>query len=320
VNAPPRYLLSIKHLQGECSYHAMLDALKRLSVTVRLVVNKRIVLFDAKNVEELLEEIYYLPCSEGLFVNAGYIDDLVCDAKYCTVKMLFPNMSGEERNHVKNALYKRGFREGRGKTAYIIKWLSRPLVYLPLLELRRDRFKPRSPERRIYFISSSLNPPTALLLVNASLSRNSENLLDPFAGAGGVLIEAALRGLYVVGVELDYRHIRGALRNIKQYELSSLVDLVLADSTRAPFRRRSFDAIATDPPYGRYASTHGEKVETIYNALKSIAANALRRGGRCAFFSPSNVLPPYSDALTLSKKCEIYIHSGLTRTLWVYYA
>jgi tRNA G10 N-methylase Trm11 len=92
-------------------------------------------------------------------------------------------------------------------------------------------------------------------------------LVDPFAGVGGLVIEAVARGCRVVSCDAD--------RSLR-YGLTLLgASHVVADARRMPFATATFDALATEPPY------EPEVTQTVVDAMHE-GARVLRRGGRIA--------------------------------------
>jgi hypothetical protein len=83
----------------------------------------------------------------------------------------------------------------------------------------------------------------ARLLVNLVAPAGPGLLLDPFAGVGGVALEARAAGWRVLTADLDpaLRHGLGRLGAAH----------LLADARALPLRAGSLDAVATEPPYDR---------------------------------------------------------------------
>lgn len=107
----------------------------------------------------------------------------------------------------------------------------------------------------------------ARMLVNLVALRPGQWLLDPFAGAGGVVLAARAAGAHVASADIDpmLRHgltAQGALH-------------VVADAGRLPFAPGAFDAIASEPPYD------AEATPMLAGALAGLAA-LLRPGGHLA--------------------------------------
>ena len=211
-----------------------------------------------------------------------------------------------------------------GRKNYLILSLPEKKAYLGVLvrTVRRDRLIYRSPEKRAFAQFSALNPKTALFLVNLSTRLRSEKtpgtLLDPFCGSGGILIEAALMGYYTVGLEIYYKPIRGARRNIIQYGLYENVDLVLTDAVLSPFREKSFDAIVFDPPYGRLAPVKSCSSPNPLPIFIGKVRFLLKSGGTCVFLYPSNEENERITSLGFKEACRIFEHSTLTRSVWCF--
>ncbi len=311
-----KYVVSVKHVYGICSLYEVDRLLKELGAEILEVVNARKIIFDAgHHVEHIAERLYSSASAEALYRYFGDLSTLYSVEE--GIRLDFEGVKPPVKKSIISKLRERGvFLREEGPLYLVLGTRDGVDVYRALVEYRRDRFKPRSPEKRVFFLSSALNPLSALLLINLSLTPHGYRLLDPFSGTGSILIEGALAGLYTVGVEIDYRQVRGALRNIRQFGLQGHVDLVLADSMYAPFRDGCFDAVATDPPYGRYASTRKRPVEEVYRGLLELSSRVIGKG-KAAFFAPQWVKIPRDDQL--EEVCSIYIHSDLTRRLWVYH-
>lgn len=81
----------------------------------------------------------------------------------------------------------------------------------------------------------------ARLLVNLVAGASPGRLLDPFAGAGGIVVAARESGWSVVSVDLDPA-LRHGLTRLGAHH-------VVADARRLPLRDASVEAVATEPPY-----------------------------------------------------------------------
>ena len=94
----------------------------------------------------------------------------------------------------------------------------------------------------------------ARLLVNlVNVPEPGARFLDPFAGVGGLLIEARKAGFHVVSVDVD---------PILQHGLGALADEhQVSDARSLPFPDASFDALATEPPY------HASATESVLESL-----------------------------------------------------
>lgn len=131
-------------------------------------------------------------------------------------------------------------------------------------------FQSRKADRRPFFKPISLPPRLSRAMVN--LARARKEVLDPFMGLGGILIEAGLMGLKVYGVDIREDMVRGAKGNLEFYGIRDY-DLRVGDATnlKEVFGGRIFDAIASDPPYGTSATLAGWRRKELYKkALESI--------------------------------------------------
>ena len=107
----------------------------------------------------------------------------------------------------------------------------------------------------------------ARMLVNLVVSGEGALFLDPFAGIGGIVIEALAGGCIVMSSDCD-----PAL----QEGLSSLgAEHYVADARCLPFASGIFDAIATEPPY------HEQAKAAVIEALGEMY-RVLKAGGRLA--------------------------------------
>jgi hypothetical protein len=112
----------------------------------------------------------------------------------------------------------------------------------------------------------------ARLLTNLVFTPETGVLLDPFAGAGGIVVAALNNGWQIVSSDID-----PSLR----YGLSYLGALhVVADARYMPFATASISAIATEPPYEKPAG------EIVFGALREMH-RVLNGGGRIAILCAS---------------------------------
>ena len=131
-------------------------------------------------------------------------------------------------------------------------------------------FEKRKADRRPFFKPIALPPRLARAMIN--LARAKKEVLDPFMGTGGILIEAGLLGLKVYGVDLRKDMVDGAKQNLEYYGIKNYV-LKKGDATKLGklFPDKAFEAIVTDPPYGTSATLGGKLREELYEkALESI--------------------------------------------------
>ena len=177
---------------------------------------------------------------------------------------------------------------GSSYHALSVRWRRRTYLLIRLYEEEPGAVRESAPDRRTFTIEDSggtvrvvrgyrggsgplsrrgLPVPDARMLVNLARAERGGAFLDPFAGAGGIIIEARERGYRVLSCDLD-----PALR----YGLTALgAAHAIADASRLPYRPASIDAIATEPPY------EPEADGAVIAALGEMG-RILRTGGRMA--------------------------------------
>jgi len=180
------------------------------------------------------------------------------------------------------------------------------------------KYSDREPSRRPFFRSIALPIRLSRALINLARVKEGDTILDPFAGTGSILIESHYMGLKSIGIELDWKICHGCIANLNYYKVPS--PLILGDSTEIILQ--GVDGIATDPPYGRAASTHGESSLRIYTKFIEKTAEWLRRRKRAVFMSPTYINKDIDETLCeygliLIDKIYMYVHGGLTRTIYV---
>jgi Predicted DNA modification methylase len=133
-----------------------------------------------------------------------------------------------------------------------------------------------------------LEPRLARALVNLSRPVVGGVLLDPFSGTGGVLLEGEVVGCLPVGVDLDWRMARGALRNVSW--AGSIGGIIRGDARALPVGRA--DCAASDLPYGRMSSSHGSSTEELLSSVVGQLPRILRTGGTPRSWSGSACVRP----------------------------
>ncbi len=189
----------------------------------------------------------------------------------------------------------------RGKKIY---------VFAPVI-LPED-FSTRDAKNRPYFHPASLNARDARALVNLSAVLPEETLLDPFCGAGGILIEAGLVGAKPVGVEIKEDVARGCRENLKAFGVNGKV--IVGDATKVSLPPA--DAVATDLPYGR-STVITKEIRSLYLEAFENVAHSLR-GKYAVFVADRDVSGLLSSAgFNVEKVINWYVHKSLTRRVHI---
>jgi len=174
-------------------------------------------------------------------------------------------------------------------------YLARTLVvYDSALQQYRDESRP--------YISSeiSTSPKVCRTLLTLAGARPGDTVLDPFCGTGTILMEAAMLGMKVIGIDTEGNQVQGTKSNLIWFGKDSgqQVDFeVIRGDARelANLVTRQVDAVAFEPILGPIYSSkpHREDAETnirdltiLYRTVLSQIAQVLRPDGRVAMTIP----------------------------------
>jgi tRNA (guanine10-N2)-dimethyltransferase len=178
----------------------------------------------------------------------------------------------------------------------------------------RSSFEARRPHLKPFFHPGVLMPRMARALVNLSQARPGERLLDPFAGTGGILVEACLIGIEGIGIEVQKRLVKGAVCNVKRLDCC----LMTGDAKRLPFKEASIDAAVLDIPYGRSALIEAESKEDLLVGGLAELYRVLKPGKRMVLVADSSVESQLQIAgFKIFQEHTDRVHRSLTRYIFV---
>lgn len=180
-------------------------------------------------------------------------------------------------------------------------------------EIDRRQFDRRKVAERPFFSPISLHPRYARALINLTRARRGDKVLDPFCGTGGIVLEAALMGMRAMGSDIDPAMVEGCARNLQHFGVEAEVQV--ADVGEVPALFGKVGAVATDPPYGRAASTKKEDIDILYRRGVEAASEALRQGGMAGIVLPRKVDGGKMELLELHTQ---RVHRSLTRHYHVF--
>ncbi|MEM3584075.1 MAG: methyltransferase domain-containing protein [Nitrososphaerales archaeon] len=172
----------------------------------------------------------------------------------------------------------------------------------------------RRPRARPFFHPSALYPKFARGLVNLSRVKEGELLLDPFCGTGSILIEASIIGINTIGIDISMKMCKGAMNNLKHYMLDSL-GILNSDALKLPIEK--VDAIVTDVPYGRCASSRGINTLNLLEDFILKANSIIPKGRYCVLVHPNTIKLSNLDGFELKERHEVYVHKNLTRAITI---
>lgn len=173
----------------------------------------------------------------------------------------------------------------------LIFFLSEPkLTFIGVLVHAKPKnfFSNRIAGKRPFSLPSAMQPDFSRAMVNLAEVKPGGMILDPFSGTGGIIIEAGLLGYEVYGVELKEWIAKGALRNLRKY-LPGRGLMLVGDARNPAFRDNLFDAIVTDPPYGRSTTIPSRSIQSLLNNFFDESLRLLSEQGRIVMASPANV-------------------------------
>jgi len=136
-------------------------------------------------------------------------------------------------------------------------------------------------------------------------------IVDPFCGAGGILIEAGLIGLNVIGCDIDAEMLKKAENNLKHFKIN--YKLQKADATKL---NKKINYLVADFPY--FISTKGRDLEKLYSDFLINLKKILGKRAVICF-------PSFVNHQKLIKKAKLksrqefvyYLHKSLSKTVCV---
>ena len=181
---------------------------------------------------------------------------------------------------------------------------------------KKTSWRERRPRARKFFLPSAIYPKLAALLVNLSRVKEAEVFLDPFCGTASLLIEASVMGINTIGIDLGKWVARGALQNMRMFSKQDY--LILRGDATSRFPLTKVDAVSTDVPYGRAASTRGKETTRIIREFTSSLEEILPKGRHAVIMHPSHVnLELGSKSFQVVEQHLLYVHRNLTRAISV---
>jgi tRNA (guanine10-N2)-dimethyltransferase len=191
-------------------------------------------------------------------------------------------------------------------------------VGIKLAEIDTSVFETRKSQYRPFFTGITMHPRLARALVNLSRVRPGELFCDPFCGSGGILLEAGLIGMRLIGGDIEPKMTTGCTRSLDHYGLTGF-QLFPTDIGRLPDYAPDVDGIATDFPYGRSTTTKGEDREQLYDRAFHAIAQLLKPGRYAVCGLADKTLIPLGEQyLSLQTVYDIRAHRSLTRSFAVF--
>ncbi len=186
-----------------------------------------------------------------------------------------------------------------------------------LVHVDRRGLESRKVTRRAFQRPVALHPKLARALVNLSRVPIGGLVADPFCGTGGVVLEASRIGVRAIGSDIRRTMAAGARDSLRA--LRAEAEFLVADAGNPPWRSGSLDGIATDPPYGRAATTRGEPRLMLYDRAFAAFGDALPRGRHVAVILPDDEAVAVGERRwELVERHALRVHRSLTRIFCVF--
>ncbi|MBW3021141.1 methyltransferase domain-containing protein [Candidatus Woesearchaeota archaeon] len=169
-----------------------------------------------------------------------------------------------------------------------------------------NNFESRKSHKRPSPHPSSLHPKLARAMVN--MLGDVKVVVDPFCGSGGTLIEAALAGNYVVGIDLDPIMIKRCYNNLKHFGIEKF-ELEQADSTTV----QKMDYFVADLPYG--LNTKSQELNGLYDKFFSDLQFKKAVVGFPDFIDYKKILKKHD--IKIKKEFDYYLHKSLNKKILI---
>ncbi len=163
-----------------------------------------------------------------------------------------------------------------------------------------------------------MSPKLARCMVNLTMVRNGERLLDPFCGTGGILLEAGIIGARVIGTDVDYKMVKGTIENLNYCNIPDF-EVFKADVRKLELPYQ-VEAVATDPPYGISASTKGEESHKLCKDALISLETLVKDDGRICMATPHYMdIKGFLEGtkFKIIEQHHIKMHKSLTRVISV---
>ena len=132
-------------------------------------------------------------------------------------------------------------------------------VGIELYDSRREDFEGRKAKNLPISYPITMHPRLVRAMINIARIKKGDRIIDPFCGIGTVLLEAGLMGMHPYGSDISERMLRACKLNLSAYGINA--ELKICDVGDIDGK---YDAVITDPPYGRSSSTAGEGIKGLY--------------------------------------------------------
>jgi tRNA (guanine10-N2)-dimethyltransferase len=218
---------------------------------------------------------------------------------------------------VGRTLFRRGYRADLGSPEIELRAIiadDRVVLGREVARPDRSSFEARRPHLKPFFHPGVLMPRMARALVNLSQAKPGERLLDPFAGTGGILVEACLMGITGIGVDVQTQLVRGARENMTSMDCT----LISGDAKRLPFKDASINSAVLDTPYGRSALIEAKSKEDLLIDSLAELKRILKPGRRMVIVADRQIGYHFDNSgFDILQVHSDRVHRSLTRHIFL---
>ena len=170
----------------------------------------------------------------------------------------------------------------------------------------KDEFEKRKAHLRPILHPTAINPKLARAMIN--IAGAEKEILDPFCGMGGILLEASLIGLNAKGTDISPEMIIRAKINLQNEKSKDKITLYTMNGLNW---KEHTECIVTDLPYGKSSKISTPLSELLDKTLKHYAPIAKKM----ALCFPQETKYTLPKELRKIYDFNIYIHKSLTRKI-----
>jgi tRNA (guanine10-N2)-dimethyltransferase len=185
-------------------------------------------------------------------------------------------------------------------------------------EIPPKPFVERRPRKKPFFHPSAMQAKLARCMVNLAKPKTGDLVFDPFCGTGSMLIEAALVGCRILGLDIQRRMAAGTIRNLRYFGVKPEA-VIVADARYLPITK--VNCIVTDPPYGISSTTLKRTTRQIIEELLESVSKLLHKGQKICMAAPKTLKIGQIGTALGYKHLEshlVYVHRSLTREVVVF--
>ena len=175
-----------------------------------------------------------------------------------------------------------------------------------LIFVNEDKPSSRRSHLRKYNYPTSLNPKQAKFMINLG---SKKSFLDPFCGAGGILLEGYLMNLKVKGSDISKKMIVCAKENLNEFNTKN--NLKVQDALTL---NKKQEAIITDLPFGKNSHISKE-IDELYSEFFKVAEK-LTKTLVIGHLDNADIKKLIKNTKwKIKESVSIYVHKSMTRKI-----